>query len=236
MADIYIDVDTAVVLPVNRLPLVAKSDGTTISGAVAYNAAGMDLNWNFVTSAGVATHTNVVPTTAGVHDWTAVSSNTNGMYQIEIPASAGTINNDTEGYGWFTGETTAEAAWTSPVYCFRAAALNDALVDGGDNLDVNVTQVAGTAQTAKDLGQAATDLETGLILSQCGATSLTTTTCSSDLVGYADNQLIGRLITFTSGNCEGEQSNITDYASTNGVITFSALTTAPADNDTFKIT
>lgn len=150
MADIWLDVDTALTeVPVNKVPLVASSDGFTIDETIAYNEAGMDLNWNFVTSAGVFTQTNVVPTTAGVHDWTHQG---NGMYTIEIPASAGTINNDTEGYGWFSGFATGVVPFTSPIYGFRAAAINDALCDGGDLLDVNTTQIAGTAQTANDNG------------------------------------------------------------------------------------
>jgi hypothetical protein len=145
MADIMIDVDVALTeLPVNKVPLVASSDGVTIDETIAYNESGMDLNWNFITSAGSFTQTNVTPTTAGAHDWTHQG---NGMYTIEVPASAGTINNDTEGYGWFSGVCDAVAPWVSPVYGFRAAALNDALMDGGDNLDVNTVQFLGSAVT-----------------------------------------------------------------------------------------
>lgn len=143
MADIWMDVDTALSeVPVNKVPLIDDTDFKTIEDAVAYNAAGMDLNWNFVTTAGAFTQTNVVPTTAGVHDWT---SQANGMYTLEIPASAGTINNDTEGFGWFTGVCTGVLPWSGPVIGFRAAALNNAMIDGGDNLDVNVVQWLGTA-------------------------------------------------------------------------------------------
>lgn len=99
-------------VPVNILPLVAKSDGTTINASVAYNAAGMDLNWNFVTADGTFTQTNVTPTTAGSHDW---NNEGNGMYSIEMTATGGTINNDTIGFGWFSGETTAEMAWRGPI-------------------------------------------------------------------------------------------------------------------------
>ena len=157
MADIYIDVDVAQTeLPVNKYPMM-DVDGLTIDEGVTYDEAGMDLNWNFITSAGSFTQTNVVPTTAGVHDWTHQG---NGMYTIEMPASAGTINNDTEGYGWFSGNTTATLPFISPVYCFRAAALNDAMVDGGDTLNVNVTTVSDTAQTAGDIAALVTTVDT----------------------------------------------------------------------------
>lgn len=146
MPDMYFDVDTAITeCPVNLMPLIDDTDFKTIEGAVAYNAAGMALFWHFVTSAGVYNNgVAVTPTTAGSYDWT--DHGTHGIYTIEIPASGGaSINNDTEGYGWFTGVATGVLPWRGPVIGFRAAALNDALCDGGDNLDVNTVQWLGTA-------------------------------------------------------------------------------------------
>lgn len=234
MADIYIDVDVALTeLPVNKLPLVAKSDGITINAAVAYNAAGMDLNWNFIASNGSYTHTNVIPTTAGAHDWVAAG---NGIYTIEIPTAAGTINNDTEGYGWFTGETTAEAPWCSPIYCFRAATLNDAYCDGGDLPDVNVTHITDVAQTGNDNGADINTMVSGIITGAAETGTLSPTQATTNLVGYNNNQLIGRVITWLSGSAIGESAPIYDYVSTNGLITFKSLTTTPSNTDTFKIT
>lgn len=235
MADIWYDVDVALVVPLNKVPLVLKSDGITISAAMVYNAAGMDLNWNFTDCTGPITHTNVVPTTSGVHDLVILA---NGMYSFEIPASAGTINNDTEGFGWLSGETTAEAVWVSPVFGFRAAALNDALTEGGDLLDVNMTQLAGTTQTANDIGLDIQTMVDGIELGICGSTDLSNTTCSSDLTGFTVDQLVGRIITFLSGAAQGESTDITAFAVTNGVLTFTALSgaIAPANTDTFKIT
>ena len=94
-------VDTAVTVPVNVCPLLDDTDFKTRETAVAYNAAGLDLVWNFVTPAGVQTQTAVTPTnTGGSYDWVNVGD---GMYNIEIPASGGaSINNDTEGYGWLS--------------------------------------------------------------------------------------------------------------------------------------
>jgi hypothetical protein len=128
MPDIYFDVDVALSeVPVNVFPLTDDTDFKTRETAVAYNAAGMDLVWNFVTSAGAFTQTAVTPTTAGTYDWTHQGD---GMSTIEIPASAGaSINNDTEGYGWFSGIATGVLPWRSPIFGFRAAAINDSLCD-----------------------------------------------------------------------------------------------------------
>lgn len=152
MPDIYYDVDVALTeVPVNVLPLIDNSDFKTIEDAVAYNAAGMALYWHFVTSAGAYTVTAVTPTTGGTYDWT--DQGAAGIYTIEIPASGGaSINNDTEGYGWFTGSAIGVLPWRGPVIGFRAAALNDALCDGGDNLDVNTVQINGNTQNATGLG------------------------------------------------------------------------------------
>lgn len=143
---IYMDVDAALSeVPVNIAALIDDSDFKSREESVAYNQAGMDLLWNFVTSAGVQTQTAVTPTTAGVYDWT---NKGNGMYSIEIPASGGgSINNDSEGHGWFSGFATGVLPWVGPVIGFRAAALNDALLDGGDNLNVDVTHIMNTILT-----------------------------------------------------------------------------------------
>jgi len=154
MPDIYFDVDVALSeVPVNLMPLLDSTDFLTIEDAVAYNAAGMALNWHFVTSAGAYTVTAVTPTTAGTYDWT--DQGTAGVYTIEIPATGGaSINNDTEGYGWFTGVATGILPWRGPVCGFRAAAINDSLMDtnttgllapttAGRTLDVAATGEAG---------------------------------------------------------------------------------------------
>ena len=145
MPDIWIDVDTAITIPVNKVPIVASSDGFTTDETIAYNESGMDLNWNFVTTAGVQTQTNVVPTTGGDYDWTHVG---NAMYKIEMTASGGaSADNDTEGFGWFSGNADAICPFSGPTIGFRAAALNNALIDGGDNLQVDVTHIMNTILT-----------------------------------------------------------------------------------------
>ncbi len=155
MPDVWMDVDSSITAaPVNILPLLDDTDFKTIEAAVAYNAAGMALKWNFVTTAGVMTQTAVTPTTAGVHDWTNKGA---GMYSLEIPASAGTINNDTEGVGWFTGVATGVLPWRGPMIGFRAAAINNSLIDGA-TLDVNITAMAaGVVTSATIAADAITD-------------------------------------------------------------------------------
>lgn len=155
MPDMWVDVDTAVTVPVNILPLIDDTDFKTREIAIVYNQAGMDLVWNFQTSAGVTTQTAVTPTTAGDYDWTHSGD---GMYKIEIPASAGaSINNDTEGYGWFTGICTGVLPWRGPVIGFRASGINDLLCDSA------YSATRGLAGTA--LPNAAAGAANGLLIS-----------------------------------------------------------------------
>jgi hypothetical protein len=149
MADIWMDVDTALAeVPVNLMPLVDDDDFVTLKDAVVYNEAGMDLRWNFVTTGGAYTSTAVTPTTSGSYDW---AHQGDAMYSIEITASGGaSINNDTEGFGWFTGKATDVAPWRGPVIGFRAAAINNSMIDG-TTIDVNVTAVSGDTTAADNL-------------------------------------------------------------------------------------
>lgn len=154
----WVDVDTAITVPVNLLSLIDDTDFVSRETGIVYNQAGMDLVWNFQTTAGVTTQTAVTPTAAGDYDWTHSGD---GMYKIEIPASGGaSINNDTEGAGWFTGICTGVLAWRGPEIHFRAAGLNNALIDSA------YSATRGLAGTA--LPDAVADAAGGLTISDAG--------------------------------------------------------------------
>src|SRR3990167_6219454 len=171
MPDIFVDVDTDVILPVNILPLLDDTDFKSIETAVVYNSAGLAVTWNFVTAAGVVTGNAITPTTGGVFDWSEPLADV-GTYAIELQASgsAAGSNNDREGVGWFTGVATGVLPWRGPTIGFRRAALNDLFMDGGTastnledffdgtgyaggtaKLTVNTVQINGTSQTACDV-------------------------------------------------------------------------------------
>ena len=106
---------------------------------------------------------------------------------------------------------------------------------------VDTADIQPNYATSAALATADANIDTlvlGVITSTTKSGTDTTTSCSTNLSGYADDQLIGRIITFTSGAADGESSDITDYVSTNGVITFTAMTTAcgAASAVSFKIT
>jgi len=158
------DVDAAIAeAPINIMPLIDDTDFKTREESVVFDQSGLDLVWNFVTTAGAMTQTAVTPTdTAGDYDWV---NQGNGMYSIEIPASGGaSINNDTEGFGWFTGFATGILPWRGPVIGFRAAGLNNVLIDDAHSA---TRGLAGTALPA-----AAADAIGGLPISDAGGLDL----------------------------------------------------------------
>jgi len=147
MADLTYLVDTALAaVPVNALPLIDSTDFKTIEADVNFDAAGLVLIWHFVTVGGAYSQTAVTPTdTAGDYDWIEQG---NGLFTIEIPASGGaSINNDTEGFGWFTGVATGILPWKGPVCQFSPANVVNSLVVGSDVLDVSLIQILGAAIT-----------------------------------------------------------------------------------------
>lgn len=176
MPDIWMDVDAAVAeVPVNVLPLIDDTDFKSREVAITYDQAGMDLVWNFVTTAGAMTQTAVSPTTGGDYDW---AHQGDGMYSIEIPASGGgSINNDTEGFGWFTGYATGVLPWRGPTIGFRAAALNNLLIDAA------YSATRGLAGTA--LPDAAADAAGGLPISDAGELDLDTKLANTNEVTAA---------------------------------------------------
>lgn len=192
MADIDMDVDTAVVVPVNIAPLTDSTDFKSREQDIAYNAEGMDLTWNFVTPAGATSCTAVTPTTGGNYDWAETVAN-KGMYCIEIPASGGaTINNDTEGTGWFTGLCTGVLPWRGPTIRFRRKALNDMFVAGGTastNLEDffdGTGYAGGTVKTKVDVETIKTQTVTcgaGVTVLASVGTAATSTAQTGD--GYA---------------------------------------------------
>ncbi|KKL08752.1 hypothetical protein LCGC14_2572710, partial [marine sediment metagenome] len=164
MPDLWMDVDAAIgEAPINIMPLIDDTDFKTREESVVFNQSGLDLVWNFVTTAGAMTQTAVTPTdTAGDYDWV---NQGNGMYSIEIPATGGaSINNDTEGFGWFTGFATGILPWRGPVIGFRAAGLNNVLIDDAHSV---TRGLAGTALPA-----AAADAIGGLPISDAGGLDL----------------------------------------------------------------
>lgn len=219
MADMWMDVDAALAeVPVNLMPLIDDTDFKTIEDAVAYNAAGMDLRWNFVTCAGSLTSTAVTPTTGGDYDWTHQGD---GIYTIEIPSSGGaSINNDTEGFGWFSGKATGVLPWRGPVIGFRRAALNDMFIDGGtastnfEDMFDGTGYAGGTTKLAADVSNLTAVADSVLTrnVSNVEATADEHTLCTV-VLAMLENSISGTTLTIKRTN--GSTTHYTKTLTTN---------------------
>lgn len=152
-----------------------------------------------------------------------------------VAASYATAANQTTIAGYIDTEVAAIlAAVDTEVAAIKA--VTDLLPDAGA---LSSIATAAALQTVDDeiavIDGIVDDLKSGIIYGAAATGTLSTTQASTNLTGYADDQLIGRVVIWLSGAAEGEASDITDYALTNGVLTFTALTTAPGNGDTFKI-
>jgi hypothetical protein len=109
--------------------------------------------------------------------------------------------------------------------------LPTSLVNG--RMSSDMVAISGSTAAADNLE--ASVVTGGLITGTAATGTLSTTQCTTSLTAYADDQLIGRVIVFTSGAAQGEATDITDSALASGLLTFTALTTAPGNGDTFVI-
>lgn len=218
MPDLWMDIDTGLAeVPVNILPLIDDGDFKTRETGVAYDAAGMDLVWNFTTTGGAFTQTAVTPTSGGDYDW---AHQGDGMYTIEIPAFGGaSINNDTEGFGWFTGIATGVLPWRGPVIGFRAALINNSLVDG-INIAVNVADmeedVLGAIGRAPWLDSSSPNILT-VDLVDGSSNTLTLNVGAGDYANDFFNGMIA--IHIDSGGVKQGVRIVTDYVASTQIVT-----------------
>ena len=160
-----------------------------------------------------------------------------GGIQIEnMGASASTDNMSVEGFGQVV-EGTCTAGTVAVRGAFTTSGITNltlsdaARFDTANTIDANTVQISGSATAANNLEASAL----GIIPGTAQTGTLSTTVMTSDLTGYADDELIGRVVVWTGGTAAGQASEITDYASTNGTVTYNTITTAPVNNDTFVI-
>jgi hypothetical protein len=97
--------------------------------------------------------------------------------------------------------------------------------------EVDAKSISDNATSADNLEQSTL----GVITGAAAAGTLSTTQMTTDLTGYANDELIGREIVWQSGDADGQASTITDYASASGLLTFDTIITLPTAGDTFVI-
>lgn len=156
----------------------------------------------------------------GSNDMVPITSTAVGMYDLELTAANTNV-----------GPCRAMLVFTDPDACAPVwhefqildAAVYDALYG---TTEAGVSKANIISGSVTDGTPTATNFETGTSLTAQGINQ--------------NDQLIGRVVIFdgnTTAALKAQAAVITDYISTNGeiVVAASALTTAPASGDTFKI-
>lgn len=212
----YLDVDIELLeVRVNAVQLVDDTDDS-IEASVLFNQAGMDLVWNFTTTGGATTQTAVTPAASGDYAWINQGK---GVYTLQIPATGGaSINNNLAGHGQFSGEATGIRPWVGPIYTFRAAPLNNALIDGGDVLDVSVTELAGVTQSLADLKDFADEGYDPSANKVNGVVLVDTTTDVTNQVAAASGTLFKTLDAVTTTTVGTEAGTVANIAAVDGII------------------
>ena len=151
-------------------------------------------------------------------------ANTVGLYVKTVACTAGNGFEDGKSYTVFISATVG----TDPgaiTYAFTAYT----------RLPVDVLAISGSTDAADKLEASA---ET-IIVGAAAAGTLSTTEMTTDLTISVNDQLNGRIIIFkedtTTVALRRQATDITDSVTTNGHLTFTALTTAPVDGDSFII-
>lgn len=106
------------------------------------------------------------------------------------------------------------------------------------NIKANVTQLNSDAAAAARLALSAKQIIPGTVDTATNTHTPTTTEFQADDITEATaDHYNGRIVIFTSGALLGQATDITDYVAVGGIgqFTVTALTEAPANNDTFII-
>jgi len=120
-----------------------------------------------------------------------------------------------------------------------AGGSNDGLqINGGAAVDINAAEIIAIKAVTDALtvvAAAKLALSAAGIISGVAEGTPTTTSMDTDLSGFADDELINGAIVWTGGTAAGQRAKITDYANTNGVVSYAAIATAPVATDPFVI-
>lgn len=182
-----------------------------------------------------------------------------GTGQVSLSSGAVTVgtNNDKTGYG--LSAAAVQAIWDALTSALTTAgSIGKKLADwilGSDSkvllstnaqtgvtiptvttvsnrVTANTDQLAGSSNAATRLGASATGIYSGSIT---GASPTTTTLVDSALGGKADDFYKNRVLLFTSGNQQYQLAQVTGYTGSSNTLTFTTLTGAPAQNDTYVL-
>ncbi len=200
-----IKADTAAILVDTGTTLQAELDA--IQAAVITNAAGVDIAADII-ALKAETALIVGDTNELQTDWADAGRLDAILDARASQATADAIETDTQD---IQGRLPAALSGGNMKSDMLAISTS---TDAADKLEASTeTMVIGTAQTG----------------------TLSTTVMTSDVTEATADHFIGRIIIWTSGALIRQATDITDYSGTNGTFTFTAVTEAPSNGDTFIV-
>lgn len=219
----------------NTLGVAADGDVSgNVDGAVASVTAGVSLAAGAITDASLAGNMEIVFET----DFATNYNQTRNAWATNAQDFVGTTASDP-----FNGQVVA-ASVTGAVGSITnlTIAASTTLATGTHNPQsgdsyarLGAPAGASIAADIATVDTVADNLNLGIIYGTAQTGTLSTTQMTTDLTGYADDELIGRVVVWTGGTANGQASEITDYANASGLVTYNTITTAPVNGDTFKI-
>lgn len=166
-----------------------------------------------------------------VVDGTGGTVHTHGGYGAITDNSGGSVTITVTGSAKFGDvaavlvDTTAIEVDTQDIQSRLPAALSSG------NMKSDTLAISTSTAAADNL-----EVSAGTIVVGAAATgTLSTTVMTTDLTEATDDHYNGRIIIWTSGVLQDQATDITDYSGTNGTLTFTAVTEAPSDSDSFII-
>lgn len=132
----------------------------------------------------------------------------------------------------FNARTILSAAYFDPAADAVAnVTLTATTTDVTNAVTANATQIGGSTSAATQLA-----LSTNTIVSAAAITgTLSTTEMTTNLTETTDDHYNGRVIIWTSGVLKDQATDITDYTGSTKLLTYTAVTEAPSNTDTFII-
>lgn len=161
-------------------------------------------------------------------------------YDTQLDANVSTRSSHTAANVWAVGSRTLTsfgtlvADTTTAVWAAATAALTTAGSIGkklADWVVGNVLQIAGSSAAATGLAASAATV----VVAAAAAGTLSTTEMTTTLTETTNDHYKGRIIIWTSGDLQNQATDITAYTGATKLLTFTGVTEAPGDGDTFVI-
>lgn len=163
---------------------------------------------------------------------TTVTHDANGYYRVELNAT----DTNTAGDLRVFSSNSASYPQVKKDCLVYPSQVYDSLISGADVLQTNVMQIGSDVTAGVNLKSGVNTTGTGTV--GVGSTTTSIVTSSIDPAASVTNQFLDRIVIFdratTTAALRGQAANIT-ASTAGGVLTVTALTTAPVNGDDFTI-